>query len=317
MNPLPEWLTPLSHRVEQVLAQGRLPHALLLIGRPGDGLHELGRYLAELILCQADNRPCGECKSCLLLKAGVHPDRKTIEPEGKSEVIKVAQVREVGHFMHETAQQGGNKVIRLVGADRMNIASANALLKMLEEPNRDTYLILEAGSLSRLLPTVRSRCRIYKLDRPTFEQAASYLDGQGVDASEVNHRLSMAEGAPMEAVAFDQEALDSWNRQVATFQRERDFSALAAFINQQMPQRLLRQLLLWVDTALRMQHNTEVILPDTDQPLVDRLSQVEGASLFRFRDYILELTGSLQNQANLNQQMWSEQLAARWLELQL
>lgn len=317
MKAVPAWLAPASKRVRQILDQGRLPHALLLIGRSGDGLHDLGRFLGDMILCQTENRPCGQCKSCLLVKAGAHPDRLTIEPEGKSAIIKVAQVREIGDFMHETAQQGGNKVIRLVGADRMNAASANALLKMLEEPNRDTYLILEAASLSSLLPTVRSRCRIYKLDRPTAEQARDYLGAQGIEATEAPQRLSMAEGAPLEAAAFDAEAIENWNRQVATFGRERGFGNLAAFINQQEPERLLRQLLLWVDAALRMQHNTDIALPDADRQLAERLRQVEGVSLFGFRDYILELTDGLQNQANLNQQMWSEQLAARWLELQL
>lgn len=317
MTDLPAWLTPVSSQIEQVLSQGRLPHALLLIGRAGDGLHDLGRHLGDLMLCQQAEKPCGLCKSCLLVKAGVHPDRLTIEPEGKSEIIKVAQIRQIGDFMHETPQQGGNKVIRLVGADRMNIASANALLKMLEEPNRDTYLILEATSLSRLLPTVRSRCRIYKLDSPSPGQAADYLSDQSVPESERAQRLCMAEGAPIEAAAFESDAIDSWNRQASVFRQERGFSALAAFINQQPPERLLSQLMLWVDAALRIQHNTAMALPDADRALAERLAQVEGVSLFRFRDYILELMGSLHSQANLNQQMWSEQLATRWLELQL
>lgn len=115
MTDLPAWLTPVSSQIEQVLSQGRLPHALLLIGRAGDGLHDLGRHLGDLMLCQQAEKPCGLCKSCLLVKAGVHPDRLTIEPEGKSEIIKVAQIRQIGDFMHETPQQGGNKVIRLVG----------------------------------------------------------------------------------------------------------------------------------------------------------------------------------------------------------
>lgn len=317
MNSLPPWLDSVSSSVHLGLSQGRLPHALLLIGRGGDGLHELGRHLGDAILCASQNRPCGQCKSCLLVKAGLHPDRLVVEPEGKSDTIKVAQVRAIGQFMHETAQQGGNKVIRLVGADRMNTSSANALLKMLEEPTRDTYLILEATSLSRLLPTVRSRCRIYKLDRPDEESARRYLMDQGMDPTEAQNRLSMSEGAPMDALRLDADTMEQWKKQAATFLQETGFSALASFISQQQATNLLRQLLLWVDGALRLQHNTQVVMPETDRQLADRLRQVKGVSLFEFRDYILELMSGLQHQANLNQQMWSEQLAARWLELRL
>lgn len=315
MSDLPEWLSPFADGIRQTLEQGRLPHAMLLIGREGDGMHVLGRHLGQLMLCTRSDRPCGQCKTCLLLAAGAHPDLKTIEPEGKSETIKVAQVRDIGHFMHETAQQGGNKVIRLIQADRMNTAAANALLKMLEEPTPNTYLLLEAGSLSRLLPTVRSRCRIYKLESPGTDQVAAYLAGEGVPEAEIRQRLAMAQNAPLQAASISSEAIQQWDRQVVTFHQERGFSALASFINQQSPEILLDQLLMWVDGALRQQQGTPFDLPDQDQKLVKDLTSVPAVSLFRFRDYILQLIGSLQHQANLNQQMWSEQLAARWLEL--
>lgn len=315
MSHIPAWLDPVIEGVRLGLRQARLPHALLLIGREGDGLHRLGRYLGHTILCRQPERPCGTCKTCLLVQGGAHPDLMTLEPEGKSDTIKVAQVRELQHFMHETPQQGGNKVIRLVRADRMNNSAANALLKMLEEPTPNTFLVLESASLSRLLPTVRSRCRLYKLDHPAPDQARDYLSSLSIPDEEIGQRLAMAQGAPLEAAEFTTDAIERWNKQITAFHREREFSALAAFINQQPPNLLLEQLLMWVDTALRIQHKTDVSLPEHDAGLVRALSSVPAMSLFGFRDYILELLNSLRYQANLNQQMWSEQLAARWLEI--
>lgn len=315
MSELPPWLTSFAENIRMLLDQDRLPHALLMIGRRGDGMHILGQHLGRMMLCVQPQRPCGECKTCRLLAAQSHPDLLTIEPEGKSETIKVAQVRDIGHFMHETAQQGGNKVIRLVQADRMNTAAANALLKMLEEPTPNTFLLLEAGSLSRLLPTVRSRCRIYKLEHPGVSQIEAYLSEQGIPAEEIGQRLAMAQNAPLQAVDISTQAIEQWNRQVGMFYRERGFSALAAFINQQAPEILLNQLLMWVDAAVRQQHQTSFVLPEQDQKLVQALTSVPCVSLFRFRDYILQLKSGRQQQANLNQQMWSEQLAAHWLEL--
>lgn len=312
--PLPVWLRPDLDRLHQQFAQGRLPHALLLVGRGGDGLHRFADQLARLLLCTGPAPPCGNCKACQLLHGGAHPDRLVIEPEGKSATIRVAQVRELADFIHGTAQQGGNQVIRLTRADRMNNSAANALLKMLEEPTPNTYVLLEAESVSRLLPTVRSRCRLCRLARPSADQARAYLADQGVTEA-VDDRLALTDQSPLAAADLDQAALDAWIERVRTFRRERGFSALAAFIGQQNAEPLLQQLLLWVDSAIQRQYGAAPALTRADAELSGALQPLPAVSLFAFRDYILELKRGLADQANLNQQLWSEQLAARWLDL--
>lgn len=314
MNELPVWTHAIAGQVGDNYSRQRLPHALMLVGREGDGLSLLGDYLRRGLLCkEAGIQPCGQCKSCLLVRAGAHPDSRVLEPEGKSLTIKVDQIRGIADFMHETPQQGGNKVIRLTHSEKMNTAAANAVLKMLEEPTPNTYLILESTSLSRMLPTVRSRCRLYKLEQPAPAEARQWLTDNGIEQPE--QRLAMSDGAPLAAARVSDEAIEQWHRQVSCFLQERNFTTLAAFIQQQDPETLLNQTMLWVDTAIRRHHRQTAPAPERDEDLVRALQGLPTVSLFRFRDYIVQLKQGLQQQANLNQQMWSEQLSARWLEM--
>ncbi|HET8905140.1 MAG TPA: DNA polymerase III subunit delta' [Saccharospirillum sp.] len=314
MTELPVWTHAIAEQVATSFARQRLPHALMLVGREGDGLALLGDFLRRGLLCrEAGIEPCGQCKSCLLVRAGAHPDSRVLEPEGKSLTIKVDQIRSIANFMHETPQQGGNKVIRLTHSEKMNTAAANAVLKMLEEPTPNTYLILESTSLSRMLPTVRSRCRLYKLEQPGPAEARQWLTDNGIEQPE--QRLAMADGAPLAAARVTNEAIEQWDKQVSCFLQERNFTALAAFVQQQDPESLLNQTLLWVDTAIRRLHRQTAAVPQRDEDLVQALQGLPTVSLFRFRDYIVQLKQGLQQQANLNQQMWSEQLSARWLEM--
>lgn len=314
MSELPAWTQGITSQVSASLAGQRLPHALMLVGRVGDGLSLLGDYLRRGLLCkQPGIEACGQCKSCLLVTAGAHPDSRVLQPEGKSLTIKVDQIRGIADFMHETPQQGGNKVIRLMHSEKMNTAAANAVLKMLEEPTPNTYLILESTSLSRMLPTVRSRCRLYKLEQPGPSDARQWLTDNGLERPD--QRLAMADGAPLAATRVSDEAIEQWNRQVSCFLQERNFTILASFIQQQEPETLLNQTLLWVDAAIRRLNRQLAPVPEPDEELVRALQGLPMVSLFRFRDYIVHLKQGLQQQANLNQQMWSEQLAARWLEM--
>jgi len=313
-SELPNWTHTLLLQISASYDALRLPHALMLVGREGDGLALLGDFLRQGLLCRkAGIRPCGECKSCLLVRAGAHPDSRVLEPDGKSQTIKVDQIRAIADFMHETPQQGGNKVIRLSCSEKMNTAAANAVLKMLEEPTPNTYLILESASLSRMLPTVRSRCRLYKLERPTTEQSTRWLAAQGVEHA--IQRLTMTYGAPLSAMQVTDAAIERWDQQVNFFQQERNFTALAAFIQQQDPETLLNQALLWIDTAIRRLYQQAAEVPQRDEDLVRALQGLSTVSLFGFRDYIVQLKQGLQQQANLNPQMWGEQLSSRWLEM--
>ena len=148
---------PLWERTQLALHNQRMAQALLLIGPPHVGLYLFAHRLAAILLCHAETKPCGECHSCLLLRAGTHPDCQVTRPEAEGGVIKIDQIRNLQDGIYQTPQCGQRVVILIEHADKLNIASANALLKVLEEPPSYVHFILGAEQLSSIPATILSR----------------------------------------------------------------------------------------------------------------------------------------------------------------
>lgn len=148
----------------------RLSHAWLLVGPEGVGQRELAIALAATSNCRADGpeRPCGTCETCLRTHRDVHPALITFEPDGAAH--RVEDVRGAwNEAAMRTTPEARRKVLRIVAADRMNIAAQNAFLKLLEEPPASVVWILEAEDPGRLLETILSRCR--RIDLPPWSSA--------------------------------------------------------------------------------------------------------------------------------------------------
>ena len=197
-------------------SRDRLPHALLVHGPAGIGKVEFARALARSVLCETprEGLACGTCASCHWFEQGNHPDFREVVPEAanedegdgddarpekaKSLVIKVDQVRAVGDFIALTTHRGGHRVLLIHPAESMMPAAANALLKTLEEPPPGTLIVLVSDQPARLLPTIRSRCRLVGLAAPARDEALRWLAGQG--AGDAQAALAAAGGAPLLAL---------------------------------------------------------------------------------------------------------------------
>ncbi|UTA46338.1 DNA polymerase III subunit delta' [Simiduia sp. 21SJ11W-1] len=183
------------------IAQARLPHGLLFSGIAGVGKAHLALLVAHKLMCTPANSElaCGRCKSCQLVKAGSHPDLMLIEPEAPGKAIKIDAVRRVTEFLAKTAQQGGRKVVVLAPAEAMTTAAANALLKSLEEPAGDAYLLLVSHQASGVLSTIRSRCRLLSFGQPPAQQVLPWLTPLVGNRIAPELLLDMAGGAPLAA----------------------------------------------------------------------------------------------------------------------
>ncbi|MGB0965433.1 MAG: hypothetical protein ACPGU3_04640 [Litorivicinus sp.] len=147
--------------------------SLLLVAPPGQGVAGFARALTARVMC-AQGTACGTCQSCQWLAQDAHPDVHSMIPEGKAHAHKIEAVRRIIELSGTTTHQGGRRVIQIFEAERMNIAGANGLLKVLEEPPAGTHFILSSTLPGRLPPTILSRCRLYRL--PSAPQDMSWLD---------------------------------------------------------------------------------------------------------------------------------------------
>lgn len=171
------WLRDTWQQITRSNAQGRLGHALGLCHKPALGSPRLLETLINWLLCQAADKttqPCKQCKSCQLFRAGNHPDFSLLKPE-PNRTLGVDEVRSLQNRLAQSPHQSGVKVAVIEQAERMTLNAANALLKTLEEPPGDTYIILTASRFDDLLPTVRSRLQIYRLSCPGVTSLAAWL----------------------------------------------------------------------------------------------------------------------------------------------
>ncbi|GGE45731.1 DNA polymerase III subunit delta' [Agaricicola taiwanensis] len=202
--------------------RGQMHHAWILGGPLGIGKATLAYRLARFVLAHPDpavpevqsatslavvgDHPAARQiarmahPDLLVLRRGWVPERKTVSGE-----IRVADVRRVGAFFGATAGQGGWRVCIVDSADDLNINSANALLKNLEEPPARALFILVSSAPRRLLPTIRSRCRTLILPPVSPEAIARVgetLAGMGadIDINAVRSAASMAEGSVRRAL---------------------------------------------------------------------------------------------------------------------
>lgn len=230
---LPPWL-----RRQLIQLQQQRGHAILLSGPAGLGQYELALALARAWLCEApsaEQGACGRCDSCHAVDVRTHPDLFVLMPETLSielgwpldertqdkidrkelkpgKFIRVDATREAVAFTQFTRSRGDTKVVLVYPADRLNIESANTLLKTLEEPPGALRFVLATEAAHALLPTIRSRCQTHALEWPQQDEAQAWLEsvvkadaglaGKTIAAADLATWLRAAGGRPDEALAL-------------------------------------------------------------------------------------------------------------------
>jgi DNA polymerase-3 subunit gamma/tau len=164
--------------LKAALEQGRVGHAYLFSGPRGVGKTTTARLIAMTANCSGPSpKPCGECESCLSVRAGSHPDVLEIDAASNNGVDDVRDLREKVSL---AAMRGGKKIYILDEAHMMTKAAFNALLKTLEEPPSHVIFILATTEPEKIIPTILSRCQHYRFRRLTPEEIAGKLAGLAV-----------------------------------------------------------------------------------------------------------------------------------------
>ena len=196
--------------------------------------------MARFVLAHPDSRAPAVQKATSLHVDADHPVARRIAAQAHGDLlvlertinektnklrqdIQVDDVRRTVTFFGSTAGEGGWRIAIVDSVDELNREGANALLKILEEPPRRAVLLLISHSAARVLPTIRSRCRLLAL-RPLpsadVARAAATAIGEDPDAADIRAAAAAADGSVRRALAFlDGEALDLRNRITALLER--------------------------------------------------------------------------------------------------
>jgi len=164
--------------IQTAILNKRLPQALLFVGPIHYGLAHFSLKLAELLHCKLLNHgeACGQCSDCQMVQRREHPDLNWIKPEKNGSAIKIEQIRELQQGAFLTPQRSSHKIIVIESAERLNTASSNALLKILEEPSEHTHFILIAEQIATVLPTILSRCQLIHFSSENDNALSSLLE---------------------------------------------------------------------------------------------------------------------------------------------
>lgn len=214
-------ILPWQEAAWERLTQGlpTLHHALLLAGPAGQGKRQFAEAAAWRLLCEAPSPrgfACGECVGCQWLQADNHPDLLRLVPEQESEggeeaegkeagktkshQIRIDQVRALTPVLAVSAHRGGRRVIIVDPAEAMNPFTANALLKLLEEPPAGVVFLLVSAQPMRLLPTLRSRCQRWDFPLPEADAVLAWLRAHHPQTPA--ELLDLVGGAPLTAAAL-------------------------------------------------------------------------------------------------------------------
>jgi len=327
------WQTENWNQATRYLKDNRLAHAILLSGPKSIGKLEFCLAFIQRLNCAnptLDDHACGECKDCHLFTARTHPDIRMlnvdedVEQDKKSsnkvEQIKIDDIREINQFMTLSRQQGVYKVVCLNYAESMNNNAANALLKTLEEPPQNSIIFLITHRADALLPTIKSRCQIWKFKLPEDKQSLSWLNQQ----QKQNYwpaLLKVAGNRPLLALELDASGLgesraDYYKDLMHFLSGKTHVTKISVKHQDEQLERLVGWQQAWCADLIRCHYEKEPVTlenPDIRRSLHSLVGRVDLHSTFKFMDKLIELRRF--SSAPLNKRLFIEDMLIRCQEL--
>ena len=303
----------------------RLAHAVLLSGPEDIGKLEFCLAYIQRLNCTnptLDDHACGSCRDCQLFSANTHPDIRLINAndddldKNKVEQVKVDDVRDINQFIMLSRQQGEYKVVCINYAETMNINAANALLKTLEEPPQNSILFLISHRADSLLPTIKSRCQIWKFNLPGEAESLAWLTQQKAD-DKWPSLLKVAGFRPLLALELQQsglgeDRLDFYRDVHQLFHGKINITKVSAKHQDVQLERIVGWQQAWCADLVRCHYENEPVTlenPDIRRSLHSLVGRVDLHLLFRFMDKLIELRRF--SSAPLNKRLFIEDMLIR------
>lgn len=193
--------------LESAIQNDKLSHAYLFYGPKQIGKKTLVKRFIQNLMCYHDNpqkkqMACEVCDQCVQIKKNIHPDITWLKKEADKKDITVEQIRDLQDILSVHSFFKNYKVAVIENAEQLNLASANALLKTLEEPTKKTILILTAQNINNIPKTVLSRVQKIKLLPVPAKEIYDYLLAREVARDQARNLACVAVGRPGRAVVF-------------------------------------------------------------------------------------------------------------------
>ena len=301
------WLSQFAESWRGRATQGRIPHAVMLLGASGVGKRCAAAWIARHKLGIADTGGMPEYP----LTIPEHADLRWLCPPEDKHSIGIEQIRDLVADLSLTSFEGGGKVAVIEPASAMTANAANSLLKTLEEPPGDALLVLVADKTGRLPATILSRCQRTSIPVPPESECLAWLDRLQPSTS-WPQALRAAGNAPLAAITASE-------RLEATEAMSRDFGALsekraspldvAAKWSKQDPEFVLDWLCRQVQMCIYGAFGASS--PASDRAVTDSvLKRMDRRNMFCYLDVINRLRG--QSAGSFNVQLTLESLLIDW-----
>ncbi len=230
------------------IKQGKIAHAQLFMGPLGNGGLPLALAFTQYLFCKnpSDTDSCGVCPSCIKVQELQHPDvhfvypvvqaiskvssafaadwraqlkeepyfdayswTKRIDPKERKPIISTEESIEIIHKLNLKSYEGGYKVMLIWLPEEMNSTCSNKLLKILEEPPKDTLFILVSEDPSKLLITIQSRTQFIRIPKIESEQLTTELVSRfGLEKTQAESITAFSEGNYIQSREFLKESDD-------------------------------------------------------------------------------------------------------------
>jgi len=304
------------------IEQERVPQALLMTGAEGLGKQALALRYAQALVCtdKLSVEACGQCESCQLFLAKTHPDFMCLQPAEEGKGIRIDDVRSLINKLNLKPQYSTYRVVLIQPADKMNISSANAFLKCLEEPPERTVFLLLTEVMQALPATIISRCQKMALTIPDSSTVLTWLKEQGV-VNQTELVLDLANGSPLQAIEYAQDnVVELRSRCFAEWNQVGLNNACPISLAetwQKLPLvELLRWLSLWTEDLVKCCFSVDSALlfnKDLAEPLQVLAKRANKYRLFKFYDLLLKDSYRITTQ--LNKQLLIEELLITWTQV--
>lgn len=281
----------------------KIPHAFLLVG---EGNHILAHYIAKSLICEEDILACNECNECHRIDNHNYADLICID--GKAETIKKGQIEYIQEQFAKSSLEGKAKIYLLENIENATPDAMNSLLKILEEPIQGIYAIFTCQNLSRVLPTIQSRCQVIQLLPQSKSFLKKQLQNKDISQDDINiltelfHTYEQCEGY------IDSEFLDEMKLEVFHFIEDLYFHRENLIINvqthllkkykeKQNIQLFLNMLVLGMKDLFHVKQNMELTYPSF-KSLFNRIEDsndgiIEKIELILNTEFLLETNANI------------------------